>query len=171
VLGQQDVGGPAGGRGENERDAGRVDAAVPRLGQQDDAAGGRDRPAAASAPGAAQGYRQRAEELQCARGTERDARDGERERQRQAGRHHAQAAAGQQVPAGETAWPRPDQDHQQYACPGQPQSGHVDRAKPAEQVDGQGQPELDARHRRDCHHRPASGPGQVTGRPAAHAQR
>jgi len=49
VLGQQDVGGPAGRGAKDEREAGRVDPAVPGLGQQHDADRGQYRPALAPA--------------------------------------------------------------------------------------------------------------------------
>jgi hypothetical protein len=171
VLGQQDVGGPAARGGEGEREAWQASSAAPGLSQQHDTDGSRGGPAPASAPGTVQGHRQRPEELQRAGGAERDARDREHEQQHQSGRHRTQHAAGQQIPAGEVPQARPDQGQQDYACPGQPQSGYAQRAELAEQVHRQGQPELDTRHGHHCHQRPAPGIAHAAGQRAACARR
>jgi len=160
MLGQQDVGGPAGPGGETEREPGGVDAALPGVSQQHDADRGQDRPAPAPAVGAVHRDRQRPEELERAGRAERDARDREHEQQHQAGGHGAEDATGQQVPAGEVTAAGPHQDQQQDPGPPKPQARHSDRAELTEQVGRQGQPELDAGHGRSCHERSALGAAQ-----------
>ena len=149
-LGQQDVGRPAARRRPARTPTptrstppchGSVSSTTPTAGEQ---------PArAAPAPGPRHRDAQRPEELQRARGAQREPGDGGHEQQRERGRHDAERDRGEQPGPAERRDPRPHQHQQDRRGPRQPQPGGALGADPVDQADGDGQPELHAHHRDD----------------------
>ena len=124
---------------------------MPGLGQQHHAGGGQDRPEYSALARTEKGDSQRTEELQGTRGAERDAGDREHEEQHQAGRHHAKHATGPEILASEFPQARADENQEEEAGPDEPQGGHAHGAELTEQVNRQGQCQLDTGHGGDRH--------------------
>ena len=151
VLGQHDVGAPADGAENRESDTHGVDAALPRLGEQDDAHQGQRRPDQCPPRSALHGgHRERTEEFDGDGRSQRDALDREHERCTHDAGGHTEGEQSRIVAAGDIPEPRPCHRQEDEPAGGQPKPGGPGRTDRSNDAHGQRRTELSAQHR---HHR------------------